>query len=54
MIKTGQSKGQRVLMEHSENIKEIQLLELCEGSFPHLSATTMGNGMMNKGAGRCL
>lgn len=26
MIKTGQSKGRGVLMEHSENIKEIQLL----------------------------
>ena len=54
MIKTGQSKGRGVSVEHSENIEEIQLLGLCEGSFPHLSATTMGNGMMNKGAGRCL
>ena len=54
MIKIGQSKGQSVLMKHSENIEEIQLLGLCEGSFPHLSATTIGNGMMNKGAGRCL
>lgn len=48
------NKGRGVLMEYSENIEEIQLLGLCEGSFPHLSATTMGNGMMNKGAGRCL
>ena len=49
-----QSKGQGILMKYSENIEGIQLLGLCEGSFPHLSATTMGNGMMNKGAGRCL
>ncbi len=41
-------------MEHSKNIEEIQLLGFCEGSVPHLSATTMGNGMMNKDAGRCL
>ena len=54
MIKTGQSKGRGVLMKHSENIEEIQLLGHFEGSFPHLSATTMGNGMMNKDAGRCL
>ena len=54
MIKTGQSKGRGVLMKYSENIEEIQLLGLCEGSFPYLSATTMGNGMMNKSAGRCL
>lgn len=53
MIKTGQSKGRGVLMEHCENIEEIQLLGHCEGSLPHLSATTMGNGMMNKDAGRC-
>ena len=45
------SKGRGVLMKHSENIEEIQLLRLCEGSFPRLSATTMDNGMMNKGAG---
>lgn len=50
MIKTGQSKGQSVLMKYSENIEEIELLGLREGSFPHLSATTMGNGMMNKDA----
>lgn len=54
MIKTGQSKGRGALIEYSENIKEIQLLGLCEGSFPHLSTTTMGNGMINKGAERCL
>lgn len=54
MIKTGKSKGRGVLIKHSENIEEIQLLGLCEGSVPHLSATTKGNGMMNKGAGRCL
>lgn len=48
------SKGRGILMKYSENIEEIQILGLCEGSFPHLSATTMGNGMMNKGAGRCL
>ena len=53
MIKTGQSKGRGVLMKYSEDIEEIQLLGLCEGSFPRLSATTMGNGMMNKGAERC-
>ena len=41
-------------MEQSENIEEIQLLGLCEGSVPHLSATTMGNEMMNKDVGRCL
>ena len=41
-------------MKHSENIEEIQLLGLCEGSVPHLSATTMGNEMMNKDVGRCL
>lgn len=54
MIKTGQSKGRGVLMGYSENIEEIQLLGLCEGSVPHLSATAMGNGMINKDAGRCL
>ena len=54
MIKTGQSKERSVLMKYSENIEEIQLLGLSEGSFPHLSVATMGNGMMNKGAGRCL
>jgi|GEM_PF-751335 hypothetical protein len=54
MIKTGQSKERDVLMKYSENIEEIQLLGLCEGSLPHLSATTMGNGMMNKDVGRCL
>ena len=53
MIKTGQSKGWDVLMKYSENIEEIQLLGLCEGSVPHLSATTKGNGMMNKDAGWC-
>ena len=53
MIETGQSKERSVLMKYSENNKEIQLLGLCEGSFPHLSATTMGNGMMNKSAERC-
>ena len=41
-------------MGHSENIEEIQLLGLCEGSFPHLSVATMGNRMMNKGAAQCL
>ena len=54
MIKTGQSKGRGALIEYSENIEEIQLLGHFEGSFPHLPATTMGNEMMNKGAGRCL
>ena len=54
MIKTEQSKGQSVLMKYSENIEEIQLLGLCEGSLPHLSTTTKGNGMINKDAGRCL
>lgn len=54
MIKTGQSKERGALIGYSENIEEIQLLGLCEGYFSHLSATTMGNGMMNKGAGRCL
>ena len=54
MIKIGQSKGQGILMEHCEDIEEIQLLGHFEGSFPHLSATTMGNEMMNKGAGWCL
>ncbi len=53
MIKTGQSKERDVLMKYSENIEEIQLLGLCEGSLPHLSATAMGNGMMNKDAERC-
>ena len=53
MIKSGQSKGQSVLIKYSENIEEIELLGLCEGSLPHLSTTTMGNGMMNKDAGRC-
>lgn len=38
------SKGRGVLMKHSENIEGIQLLRLCEGSLPRLSATTMGNG----------
>lgn len=51
MIKIGQSKGRGVLMKYSKNIEEKHLLGLCEGSFPHLSATTMGNGMMNKGGG---
>jgi hypothetical protein len=54
MIKTGQSKERSVLMKYSENIEEIQLLGHYEGSFPHLSATTKGNGMMNKDVGRCL
>ena len=54
MIKTGQSKGRGVLMKYSENIEEIQLLGCCWVSLPRLSATTMGNGMMNKSAGRCL
>ena len=47
------SKERDILMKYSENIEEIQLLGLCEGSFLRLSATTMGNGMMNKGARRC-
>ena len=54
MIKIGQSKGRGILMEHCENIEDIQLLGRCAVPLPHLSATTMGNGMMNKGAGRCL
>ncbi|WP_255350762.1 hypothetical protein [Prevotella sp. oral taxon 299] len=41
-------------MKHSKNSKGIQLLGRCAVPLPHLSATTMGNGMMNKGAGRCL
>jgi len=36
MIKTGQSKERSVLMKYSENIEEIQLLRLCEGSFSFL------------------
>jgi len=39
-------------MEHSENIEGIQLLGHCEGSFTSSFSTTMGNGMMNKDAGR--
>ena len=54
MIKTGESKGRGILMKYSENIEGIQLLGHFEGSFPHFSATTMGNEMMNKGAGWCL
>jgi len=36
MIKTGQSKERGALIEYSENIEEIQLLGLCEGSFSFL------------------
>ena len=51
MIKTGQSKERGALIEYSENSKGIQLLGRCAVPLPHLSATTMGNGMMNKGRG---
>lgn len=54
MIKTGQSKERDALIEYSGNIEERQLLGLCVVSFPHLSVAKMGNGMMNKGARRCL
>lgn len=36
MIKIGQSKGRGILMEHCENIEEIQLLGHFEGSFSFL------------------
>ena len=54
MIKTGQSKGQSVLMKYSENIEEIQLLGILKVLSRSYSVAKMGNGIMNKGAGRCL
>ena len=54
MIKTGQSKGWSVLMKHSENIEEIQLLGHFKVLSRSYSVATKGNGMMNKDAGWCL
>ena len=42
MIKTGQSKGQSVLMKYSENIEEIQLLGHFKGSFSFLFCCNNG------------
>lgn len=42
MIKTGQSKGQSVLMKYSESIEEIQLLGHFEGSFSFLFCCNNG------------
>ena len=38
-------------MEYSKNTEEIQQWGRCVVPLPHLSATTMGNGMINKGRG---
>ena len=54
MIKTGQNKERGALIEYSENSEEIQLLGRGAVPLPHLSAAKMGNGMINKGAERCL